>query len=166
MTEEQAEDICITAMVKGHSGQATTSKKFFKAVRVLNMSDARKLYESLSDEFVRKGIASNRFSELEQLFKIAEVSLVDYDDKNKELDQLEKRLEKYEEKAQRDDKKICDMGFKLHEVNERLKECEEKLKALNFYCSEYGLKEESFAILMACEKACEYFKKYEGKDVR
>jgi hypothetical protein len=31
-----------------------------------------KLYKSLSKEFVRKGIASNRFSELEQLYKIAE----------------------------------------------------------------------------------------------
>lgn len=52
------------------------------------MRDARKLYESLSEEFARKGIASNRFSELEQLFKIADVSLVEYDDKDKELTQL------------------------------------------------------------------------------
>jgi len=88
MTEEQAEDICIAAMVKAHGGQATTSKRFFKAMRVLNMRDARELYESLSEEFVRKGIASNRFSELEQLFTIAEVSLADCDDKDKELTQL------------------------------------------------------------------------------
>jgi len=32
---------------------------------------AYKLYKSLSKEFVRKGIASNRFSELESLYKIA-----------------------------------------------------------------------------------------------
>jgi len=35
------------------------------------MSDAREIYESLSNEFARKGIASNRFSELEKLFHLA-----------------------------------------------------------------------------------------------
>ena len=35
------------------------------------MSETRELYESLSSEFVRKGIASNRFSELEKLYHFA-----------------------------------------------------------------------------------------------
>lgn len=104
MTEDQAEDIWITAMVKAHFGQATTSKRLFKAKRVLNMRDAIKLYESLSEEFVRKGIASNRFSELEQLFKIAEVSLTDYEDKEKELAQANKQVDIYKEII----KRFCD----------------------------------------------------------
>jgi hypothetical protein len=104
VTEDQAEDIWITAMVKAHFGQATTSKRLFKAKRVLNMRDAIKLYESLSEEFVRKGIASNRFSELEQLFKIAEVSLTDYEDKEKELAQANKQVDIYKEII----KRFCD----------------------------------------------------------
>lgn len=35
------------------------------------MSEVREIYESLSKEFVRKGIASNRFSELEKLYHFA-----------------------------------------------------------------------------------------------
>lgn len=117
MTEDQAEDIWITAMVKAHGGQATTSKRFFKAIRVLNMRDAIKLYESLSEEFVRKGIASNRFSELEQLFKIAEVSLTDYEDKEKELTTANKRISS---------------------LNARLEVLEEALKELGHYGIDFG----------------------------
>lgn len=34
---------------------------------------AKEIYESLSDEFVRKGIGSNRFSELSELYTWAEI---------------------------------------------------------------------------------------------
>lgn len=35
------------------------------------MSEIREIYESLSKEFVRKGISGNRFSELEKLYHFA-----------------------------------------------------------------------------------------------
>lgn len=56
------------------------------------MSEARRLYESLSEEFIRKGIASNRFSELEKLYHLAS----DEEEKKKKKSKLLKTFREWQ----------------------------------------------------------------------
>lgn len=52
---------------------------------------AKEIYQALSGEFVRKGIASNRFSELEELYtwaSIGENAKSEYEEINELLERL------------------------------------------------------------------------------
>lgn len=55
----------------------------------MNKHKACELYESLSKEFVRRGISSSKFSELENLYQIA-----------KESEQLKNKLEEVYQELQ------------------------------------------------------------------
>ena len=49
-------------------------------------------------------------------------------------------------------------------IEKRLESCESTLKELMNHCLDYGVQEGSFAVLMAIEKAREYFREDEDKE--
>ena len=72
MDKIEAENAFLEEFFQAMKGESVKQKKMEKALRVLEMERIKEIYKNLSDEFTRRGIASNRFSELEELVRVAE----------------------------------------------------------------------------------------------
>lgn len=131
MSPEEAENVCIEAMVRAHKGQIVKSDKYFKAIRILMSRDARELYESLSEEFVRRGVASNRFSELEQLFNIARTSLKDYRDLANKLQTQNEIIELLKEVTELAAHIGIDCGYGVYTAEQAKEKAREALVKIN-----------------------------------
>lgn len=92
MTLNRAREVNSEAVRRSFEGHSAASSKFFRALRVINVNKARELYKSLSKELINRGIASDKLSELEELYRIGDVSIRDHSNQQEKINKLEKEL--------------------------------------------------------------------------